>query len=60
MRYPAADLIASKSAGHRIVFNIKGNDYRLAAVIYFNQDMVVVERIGTHAQYRKWNLEGSS
>jgi len=55
-RYPAADLIASQSSGHRVVFNIKGNDYRLAVLVYFNQGMVVIERIGTHAEYSKWNL----
>lgn len=59
-RHPAADLIGSKSIGHRVIFNIKGNDYRLAALIYFNQGMIIVERIGTHAQYDKWNMESSS
>lgn len=55
-RYPSADLISGTSAGHRVVFNIKGNDYRLAVQVYFNQGMVVIERIGTHAEYSKWNL----
>lgn len=59
-RFPSADLINGKSAGHRVVFNIKGNDYRLAVQVYFNQGMVVIERIGTHAEYSKWKSGGSS
>lgn len=60
VRYPSADLIAGKSAGRRVVFNIKGNDYRLAVQVYFNQGTVVIERIGTHAEYSKWKLGDSS
>ena len=37
----------------RYVFNIKGNDYRLVAVILFSAGMVTVCFIGTHAEYDK-------
>ncbi len=39
----------------RYVFNIKGNDYRLIAVISFNAQKVHVHFIGTHAKYDKIN-----
>lgn len=37
------------------VFNIKGNDYRLVAVIKFTIKFVYVRFIGTHAEYDKIN-----
>lgn len=38
---------------HRFVFNIKGNDYRLIAIISFNAKKVYIRFIGTHAEYDK-------
>ena len=35
------------------VFNIKGNDYRLVAVIKFKIKMVYIRFIGTHREYDK-------
>lgn len=63
-RYPSADLIteATKSAkagpdtGRVVVFNIKGNNFRLVVKVYFSRSMVLIERVGTHAQYNKWKL----
>jgi len=37
----------------RYVFNIKGNDYRLVAVILFSANVATVCFIGTHAEYDK-------
>ena len=42
---------ASVVAGNRIVFNIKGNDYRLVVHINYPAGIVFVRFIGTHAQY---------
>lgn len=36
---------------HRFVFNIKGNDYRLVAIISFNAKKVYIRFIGTHSEY---------
>ena len=38
---------------HRFVFNIKGNDYRLIAIISFNAKKVYIRFIGTHKAYEK-------
>ncbi len=38
---------------HRYVFNIKGNDYRLIAIISFNAQKAYIRFIGTHAVYDK-------
>jgi len=38
------------------VFNLKGTKYRLDTTIAFNTGIVVVERMGTHAEYTKWKF----
>ena len=35
----------------RVVFNIKGNDYRLVAAVAYRLQIVYVKFIGTHPQY---------
>lgn len=37
----------------RFVFNIKGNKFRLIAMIHFNIRTVYIRFIGTHAEYDK-------
>lgn len=44
---------ASVIANNRIVFNIKGNDYRLIVAIAYKTQYVYVKFIGTHADYDK-------
>ena len=38
---------------NRFVFNIKGNKYRLIAIISFNAKKVYIRFIGTHSDYDK-------
>ncbi len=40
---------------NRYVFNIKGNDYRLVAIIIFASKKVYIRFIGTHREYDKIN-----
>lgn len=40
---------------NRIVFNIKGNKYRLVALVLFNNKMVYIRFIGTHEEYSRIN-----
>lgn len=37
----------------RFVFNIKGNQYRLVAIIIFASQKVYIRFIGTHSDYEK-------
>jgi len=39
----------------RVVFNIKGNDYRLVVAIDYEFQVIFVRFIGTHKQYDKIN-----
>lgn len=36
-----------------VVFNIKGNDFRLIATVYYQAHTIIVERVVTHAQYTR-------
>jgi len=47
--YPSASFLAD----NRVVFNIKGNKYRLIVKINYDYSMVWVRFIGTHAEYDK-------
>lgn len=40
-------------ANQRFVFNIKGNEYRLVAVVKFSIGFVYIRFIGTHKDYDK-------
>ena len=51
-RYPSASILSD----NRVVFNIKGNKYRIETKVSFEIKVVLVKRIGTHAEYLKWKL----
>lgn len=42
---------ASIVGSNRVVFNIKGNDFRLLAAINYGTGIVYIRFIGTHKQY---------
>lgn len=44
---------ASFTANNRVVFNVKGNDYRLVALVRYDKGLLFVRFVGTHAQYDK-------
>jgi len=48
---------ASFVKGNRVVFNIKGNDYRLVVRINYPYRMVYVRFVGTHADYDAIDVE---
>lgn len=52
-RYGTADILK----GDRVVFNIKGNRYRLIVKIQYNIQIVFIRFIGTHKEYDKINAE---
>jgi mRNA interferase HigB len=42
---------ASLIGNNRVVFNVKGNDYRLVAVVHYQQVIVYIRFVGTREQY---------
>ena len=52
-KYGNASIISSK----RVVFNIKGNDYRLIVDMEYKLKIVFVVWFGTHAEYDKVNAK---
>jgi len=48
---------ASIVANNRVIFNIKGNDYRLVVSINFTQLAAYIIWFGTHNEYDKINVE---
>lgn len=47
--YPSASILNV----NRVIFNIKGNNYRLIVKISYEYEMVWIRFIGTHAEYDK-------
>ncbi len=51
--YPSASILAD----NRVVFNIKGNEYRLIVKFNYKYGWAWVRFIGTHAEYDKIDAE---
>ena len=49
-RYSSVSFIS----GNSLVFNVKGNSFRLEVKVSFKLGLVSVSRIGTHAEYDRW------
>jgi mRNA interferase HigB len=48
---------ASILKGGRVVFNIKGNDYRLVAALNFRAGVLAIRFFGTHVEYDRIDAE---
>jgi mRNA interferase HigB len=48
---------ASIIGNERVVFNIRGNNYRLVVAICYRTHVVLVKFIGTHAEYDEIDAE---
>jgi len=48
---------ASILANNRVVFNIKGNRYRLIVAIRYDIGIIFIRFVGTHAEYDKVDAE---
>jgi len=48
---------ASILKSRRVVFNIKGNDYRLVAAVAYRYSALYIKFVGTHKQYDAINAE---
>jgi len=48
---------ASFLGNNRVVFNIKGHDYRLVVAVRYPQQLMFIRFIGTHAAYDRIDAE---
>ncbi len=48
-------LSADYVVNNRVVFNLKGNDYRLIAIVIYLSQKIYVRWIGKHDEYEKIN-----
>lgn len=53
LRYPSASILFD----NQVVFNLKGNNYRLLVKIDYKRKTILVQKAGTHAEYSRWNLK---
>jgi len=51
--YRSADQVAVASGRTAVVFNIRGNRYRLIAAVHYNRQVTYVMLFLTHAEYSK-------
>lgn len=55
-RYRSASFIGDDI----VIFNIKGNNYRLVTKVSYKSRLVLIKWIGTHAEYDKKNFKGGN
>jgi|TARA_R110002126_G_scaffold77313_1_gene192820 mRNA interferase HigB len=48
-RYRSADFLAD----NQVIFNVKGNHYRLVVKVRYQNGIAVIEWVGTHSEYDK-------
>ena len=48
-RYASASFLAE----NRVIFNVKGNKYRMEVQVAYNTGIIIIQWIGTHAEYMK-------
>ena len=53
IQYRSASIVSAE----RVVFNIKGNEYRLVVAINYHFQVVLIKWLGTHKEYDNLNVE---
>ncbi len=51
LRYSSASILSD----NRLIFNIKGNKYRMEVQVAYKNKVVVIKQLGTHAEYVRWD-----
>jgi len=51
-RYSSASFLKNNI----VIFNIRGNNYRLAVKVNYKNQVVMIKKAGTHAEYSKWEF----
>ena len=51
VRYPHASILSDR----RVIFNLKGNKYRMEVKISYQNQILLIKRAETHAEYSRWD-----
>lgn len=51
-RYNSATILD----GNRVIFNVRGNNYRMEVQASYRNKVIVIKRLGTHAEYDRWDI----
>ena len=49
-RYPTASIIND----NQVIFNLRGNRYRLKVQIDYKNKIILIKNVGTHQEYMRW------
>ena len=41
---------------NRVIFNVKGDTYRMEVQVSYNNNVIAIKRLGTHAEYDRWDI----
>lgn len=52
-RYPSASILSD----NKVIFNIKGNKYRVVVKAKYEKGIVFIKWVGTHAEYSKQSFQ---
>jgi len=50
-KYRSASILANNT----VIFNVKGNNYRMEIQVSYKNKALVIKRIGTHSEYDRWD-----
>ena len=50
-RYNSASFLSN----NRVIFNVKGHNHRMEVQVSYKNKIVVIKRLGTHAEYDRWD-----
>ena len=49
--------VVSFLSKNRVIFNIRGNNYRFVVVVVYVEGQVIIKFAGTHAEYDRLNMK---
>ena len=50
-RYRSASILEN----NKVIFNVKGNSYRMEMQVWYKNEVVVRNRFGPHGEYHRWD-----
>lgn len=50
-RYKSASILDE----NRVIFNVSGNNFRMEIQVSYKNKALIIKRIGTHAEYDRWD-----